>query len=537
MLGMEITFDWSWVYNLGSQPYYFIFWHFLKYGGWALFAIVLVWGGAKNFIYVQQGKFFAKQKFVFLALDVPKENLQTPRAVENIFSAIAGAHMPGEFYERKWKGEFQLSLSFEIISLEGYIQFIIMAPAQFKDLVEASVYSQYPEAQISVVEDYTKPFKDLKFPHEEYDLWGADMVPVVPDYLPILTYIEFQEELDKEFKDPIAAMLEVIGKIGKGEHIWVQIIAGPSDIPWTTSGLKAVDKLLGKKSIAKKTLMDKIIESPISALSLVDKYVLGGAEAEAKKDDKKEINMMYLPPAEKRQVEAILRKIDKIIYNCKLRIVYVAKKEVFRKALAASGTIGALRQLAATGLNGFKPGSNKTQVRYGPFRDKRLAHLQNLILQNYINRNPDTSEGTYMLNVEELATLFHFPSLEVKTPLVKRSESKRARAPIGLPVVGLDGGGVAVTEASVFAKASPEVKEIDYDNDYFEQRFAIDKTGESDRKDKERILQELKKKSPSPPAKSVTDGEIATFHNMRKPGEKVGELKVSDGQPPNLPLV
>ena len=39
-----------------------------------------------------------------------------------------------------------------------------------------------------------------------------------------------------------------------------------------------------------------------------------------------------------------------------------------------------------------------------------------------------------MLNIEELATIWHFPLPFVKTPLLHKSGYKRAEAPSGLPV-------------------------------------------------------------------------------------------------------
>ncbi|MFC1703002.1 hypothetical protein ACFLZO_00880 [Patescibacteria group bacterium] len=39
----------------------------------------------------------------------------------------------------------------------------------------------------------------------------------------------------------------------------------------------------------------------------------------------------------------------------------------------------------------------------------------------------------YILNVEELATLFHFPMIDIKAPLVSKTEAKRAEPPAKLP--------------------------------------------------------------------------------------------------------
>ena len=110
-IGLELNLDWSWVYNLGEQPIYAIAWHFILNGGWVLFLVAFIWGGWRNFVYYKNQKFCGKQTYIMLALDVPKNNIQTPRAVENIFTALAGAHMPLEWIEKNIKGELQLGFS------------------------------------------------------------------------------------------------------------------------------------------------------------------------------------------------------------------------------------------------------------------------------------------------------------------------------------------------------------------------------------------------------------------------------------------
>jgi len=39
----------------------------------------------------------------------------------------------------------------------------------------------------------------------------------------------------------------------------------------------------------------------------------------------------------------------------------------------------------------------------------------------------------FILNIEELASIFHFPSIEIKAPKLKRLPAKRAGAPVMLP--------------------------------------------------------------------------------------------------------
>ena len=53
----------------------------------------------------------------------------------------------------------------------------------------------------------------------------------------------------------------------------------------------------------------------------------------------------------------------------------------------------------------------------------------------YISRDVPLSGGTCFLNVEELATLFHFPGFEVApTPQLERLEIRKAPPPPTLPI-------------------------------------------------------------------------------------------------------
>ncbi len=490
--GFEIMLDFSWVYNLGSQPIYVIAWHYLINGGWILFLAAFIYGGWGLWVYSRNVKFANKQTYIFLAIDIPRNNIQTPKAVESIFVALAGAHMPLARWEKYAKGEYQLGFSCEIVSIDGYIQFLIRTPAHWRNLVEAAVYAQYPEAEITEVEDYLADLNPT-FPSDEYNIWGADLNLVKPDYYPIRTYMDFQERLDNEFKDPIASLLEVMSKIGQGEQIWIQILVYPSDNDWHIAGQKAIDKIIGREVASKRTWLDKTVDAPLKAITFVGDEIMRGfgpSFDDDKKDDKS-FNMMQLTPQQKREVESIMYKIDKINFNVKMRLAYFAKREVFKKALGVSGLFGAIKQFNTTGLNGFKPGANKTQARIA-FVNWRVAYKQNSFFQNFKGRNSATSGGTYKMNVEELATLYHFPYIEVKVPKVKTISAKKGLAPVGLPVdaVKVDED---IPEEVTTSQDENVAPVVDYDNDYFEDRFAVDKSRESDNMRKEKILNDIEK--------------------------------------------
>lgn len=485
---IEIALDWSWISNLGTEPLHVIMWHFFINGGWVLLLMALLYGAWISMKYFNSARWGAKQTFVFLAIDIPKNNIQTPRAVENIFATLAGAHTPLEWGEKVFEGKYQLGFSFEIVSIDGYVQFIIMSPTPFRNLVEASIYSQYPDAEITEVEDYTKDI-NVTFPNDEYNIWGTDLIMVNKDYYPLRSYKDFLEEVDKEFKDPMASLLEVMNTIGPGEQIWFQIIIVPANNDWMGAGRKAINKIMSIPEKTSNTVLDSILNAPLGVAQLASEQLTGSPLAGASEESKDKFDINRLTPIEKNEVESIANKIDKINYDCKVRYCYFGKKEVFKKGLGVSGVMGAIKQYTSTGLNALKPGKNKTTARL-LFAKYRLAYLQNRILAAYKDRNPDTTVGTYTLSVEELATLWHFPYIEVKAPLVSKIDAKRGSAPIGLPMDDVKAKSVEEIPVDVPKEDSVEPV-IDYDNDYFEERFALDKTGEADKERKVKLMKEM----------------------------------------------
>ena len=94
---------------------------------------------------------------------------------------------PSDWYEKWWEGHFQKTLSLEIISIGGDIRFILKVPAPVRNLVESSIYAQYPEIEIVEVEDYTKNVPQ-DIPNDKWDLWGCDYETIKPDIYPISVY-------------------------------------------------------------------------------------------------------------------------------------------------------------------------------------------------------------------------------------------------------------------------------------------------------------------------------------------------------------
>ncbi len=428
---MDITLDLSFFYDLlGGIPLEILL-PILKYGSWAFAAFIIgkiLW---VFWLFHIQNKYRKSVNYVLLAVDVPKENEQGPKAVEHIFASLAAGQSSGNFVDRNIKGYTQASFSFEIISLGGYIQFLIRTPEKLRDLIEASIYAQYPDAEINEVEDYTKDTPDA-FPNKEYDLWGSELVLYNKEAYPIRTYPAFEDSMvkDAKFKDPMASLLEVLGRMNEGEQVWLQIIITPCKNDWKDKSEGVVKKIIGQKMKEKKTILSEVINSPLYLLEKIGDIIF---EREGGKKEEKDSAMSQLSQGEKDVVAAMQNKLSKIGFKCKFRMVYLAKKEFFNKGKAISGVMGSLQQFNTLNMNGFKPDNEtKTGVDYW-FVKSRVATRQKKIMFNYKFRTT-LGAPSYILNTEELATLYHFPVLGVKAPMLKRTEMKRGEAPSILPI-------------------------------------------------------------------------------------------------------
>jgi len=424
--------------QFASQDPLTIGWQIFFGGGWVIFAIVMVYAVYLVWLDGRQGKFASKWQWTLLAIDIPKNNEQTPKAVESIFTALAGAQKNPNLVDKYWEGWLQESFSFEVISLEGYIQFLVRTPTHFRDLIEAAVYAQYPDAEIIEVEDYAATYKDLRFPNEQYNLWGTEMV-LIKDYpYPIRSYEEFEHKLSGNLIDPMAGLLEIMSRFGAGEQLWLQLVITPQPPPgWGEKAKKIVTEFTGQTYTPPSTLIDKLIKpvelTASGAASVVESFL--GASSEDKKKEEDQWKMFKITPGQRTVMEKIERKLSKHAFRVKFRLIYLAEKNVFSKGRGVAAVIGAIQQFNTTDANGFKPGKRtKTAVDY--FRvGARTVYRQNFILKQFIKRGNYYGEevGNMFLNPEELASIWHFPVISVKATLVEKIESKKAAPPSRLP--------------------------------------------------------------------------------------------------------
>ncbi len=321
------------------------------------------------------------------------------------------------------EGSVRPWFSLEIISIEGAVRFFIWMHKKFKPIVEAQLYAQFPNIEVHEVPDYS-----LSIHHDPEKLsfgWFGQLGLTKADAYPIRTYMDYglNEDPKEEFKhDPLVALLEYLGALGKGEQAWVQIMIQGH----TKEGLKLgrfITKPDWKGDVEKEIqeIVKKATKKPEGADEKAPPILISKGQQEI--------------------IAALERNMGKWPFDAMIRATYFAEKDVFN-SINNGGLLGSFRQFSSNTLNGFKPiWHSGLDYPWQDFRGAKKARNERKMLEAYKRRsffNPPFKNfhgKSFILTTEELATLFHFPSSVVAaTPTLSRLPSKKAEAPANLPI-------------------------------------------------------------------------------------------------------
>ncbi|MDP3769323.1 MAG: hypothetical protein Q8R40_00065 [bacterium] len=429
---------------------------FLSYAGYVapfiLLLILLVVVPQLWLAYVR-AYYLKSQKYILLELRPPREVRKTPKAMEQVFTAIYAlrsgptlAVLGARLNEKWWNGEIMLHYGAEIVSFGGETHFYMWIPEKHRNIIEAALYSHYPDLDIKEAEDYIdrvpKTFAELK--ERGYEVFGTEFYLGAKreiakqkgnwDVVPIRTFFDFEAVAEEKELDPISGVMEVMGKIRPQDTLWLQILFQPLD-----SDEKEPDALLKEGAV-------KIGELKARARSV--KNELTG-----------EIHMVMPSPGETELMRAIERKLSKPVFKTVLRTVYIGPKEGFSANFGQRGLISALNQYGSEAYNTFKNNPfvwTRANIWYSPyiFPARRGLARKERIMKYYRARKIYTDSAiarllqfqiaefgssgfTSHLNTEELGTLFHLPTVLVLTaPTFQTEGARKVGPPAGLPIYG-----------------------------------------------------------------------------------------------------
>lgn len=408
-----------------------------------LFPFLLLAAGSLWLAYVREW-YRLHIPWTMFELKIPREILRSPRAMEQVLTSIyALRNAPGNIVEKWWDGEVTEWFSLELASFGGEIRFFMRTPTQHRSMVEAALYSHYPDlelVELAPADDYIHRFpRTVDEVLKNHRLFGSESILARPDVYPIRTYMDF-EEAEEDFRlDPIGTLLEVIGKCGSQEELWMQILIRPAGDGWKEEGEKEIEVLKEKSTI--RTV------SPEFGTFEMTRLFPGFGIAEL--------------------IKAIDKNIAKPGFDTVIRYLYITAPGAYNSNFARRGVSSALNQHASKALNEFSYNRsaathiNKYKAPYFWFFYKqRFLARQKRIYRNYRRRHiyPETltenalafhgfhfgigawRSSRMVLNTEELATLYHLPTKPVmSSQLIRKVEAHKMGPPMGLAIYGEEG--------------------------------------------------------------------------------------------------
>lgn len=376
------------------------------------------------------------KKNAFMEMRIPREILRSPRSMDQFFQAVAYLrNSEGDLGEKYLDGEVTRWYTFEMVSFSGEIHFYIRTPKKQKMLVEAAMFSYYPEIELTEAEDYMNkiPHHILDIQAQGANLWGSEMILRREGGWPLNTYMEFENMEEAHQVDPMAAFVENLGKARKGEFIGIQYNCAPLDqAGWSSEFEYIVEELRTPKTI-KGTGGQMDTGELIKAVSL------------------------QKSPGQTDVLKTVERNLSKPAFSVVIRFIYISPKNLYYDSFARRAIRGAFNQYGAADLNGFvlnNPTSTRVRAWTWPFmfpnwrtraRQQRILHnyierehaihqwMGKLLTSHWLNWNFYTKGAT--ISTEGMASLYHPPTTLVTTaPHTRRVDSKKMGAPAGLPI-------------------------------------------------------------------------------------------------------
>jgi hypothetical protein len=399
-----------------------------------LIAILVFWEAWRFHLHY---RFITDIKWKLLEIKVPKTILKTPKAMEQIFAA---AHAPYSYgigpYNKYWKGMEEYWMVFELIGRAGETHFYLRVPSQFRNMMESAIYAAYPEAEITEAEDYLEELPHV-LPNETFDISGLEEVLRHENYLPIRTYPMFEEMVEEHRIDTIAPLMESMSKLKNDEQLWFQLIIKPTGEDFREEGESEIKKLLGIEEQKKPSMWPKL-DLGITAQEALRAPFEHPGEAKPSKDAQQaKMPRFLMTPVDKERADAIHLKISKIAFEATLRFMYVEKREGAVDSGHTNSIHGFIRQFNTQNLNSLKPNSPTNTASWsvkGPlFKKMRIRARKRYLYEAYRHLSPQHHES--ILNIEELATVFHFPLAVVSTTELEKVESRKGSPPASLPII------------------------------------------------------------------------------------------------------
>lgn len=322
---------------------------------------------------------------------------------ETIFSAIGGLRAQRGF--NHWLLGRTDHFSFELVASHNKIAFYVVSPEREARYMEQQIHAHYPEAMIEEVDDYN-------IFHLKSQIAAGYLKTTKQFLFPIKTYQEM------EF-DPMNSLINVLSKLKKEESIVIQYTVRSAKGAWHRRVRRLVHQINKKNSVKEglRSSWEKTIFNSLNSLTSSHKK---------EKDNIQNNNdsAPKLTAIEEEMLKKVEEKNSKAGLEVNIRVIACAQnKEQANVHLEDIAN-------AFSEYNNFSYGNNFSRI-YKKNVDK--------IVKDFIYRRFH-ERINFLLNSQELASVFHFPLSTTETPNILWLNAKSAAAPANIPNEGISLG-------------------------------------------------------------------------------------------------
>ncbi len=344
---------------------------------WLLIYLVILLIAVSIFLSWKRKQYIksAQYNLTFMQIKMRPQNETEIDAAEHFFSGLMGVRRT--FWQRLLKGQYLIS--FEIVSKIDGIGFYVVVPDELLTFVEKQINGAYADAEIDIID-----------PNEVWDRGAVTAVAEInmagPPYYPLKTY------KDMEKNDSLNLLTSAMSNLKADEVLALQYVVSPATEAWRGAARAFIGHVKNKAADPEK---GRGVDTSI--------------------------------------VEGVEKKAAKPGFDIAIRVIAIAGSKTIAES-HITNVVGAFEQF--------------TDVRYNKLKRRRLKRNRSLV-DDFIYRkmvihslyipifNISIYRNTAILNIEELATVYHFPNKNIQTPNIIWLTARKSSAPSNTPESGL----------------------------------------------------------------------------------------------------
>ncbi|MDD5527562.1 MAG: type IV secretion system DNA-binding domain-containing protein [Patescibacteria group bacterium] len=318
---------------------------------------------------------------------------------EAIFNSIGGSRAQRGL--KAWLFGRADHFSFEIVATDKKIYFYVVTPAEMARYIEQQIHANFPDALVEEVPDYNIFNPGAKV--------FASVIKTKKSFVfPIRTY-------NKMEIDPMNSLVNVMSKLEKDESMALQVLVRSAKSSWHRKISSVVREVNRGKKVGE-AVGNGAFNKTMAFLGSVAKEAKPKSEREKEAKEPKKLSAM-----EEEMLKNMEDKNSKAGLDVNIRIVVSTKNEHNGKAYL---------------LNMANAFAEYNYYEYGNIFQQKNYQFNSGVIHDFIYRRFDEGIG-FLLNTEELDSIYHFPLKNLETPNIAWLTARQAPAPSNIPSEGI----------------------------------------------------------------------------------------------------